>query len=439
MTDWTSTITGRTSDAEAVGNFSELYCGHARRGSLFASVQREIHGYMHDVGVAEPLLRPLLVLMLVEKALERVARLRRIGSIVATKVEPGRYHETETSRHKDVQPHHAACPREGNRFVSFIGALARLRQGDCRQDAIAAARVVTDDDVTVAVATMNRPEALSQCINAVLTASRWPGELLIVDQSDSDATAQLVAKARWQDFLPVKYIKQQRRGLAASRNAAVSHASRSIVAFTDDDCVPDAQWVTAIVDAFNAAERPDVVTGRVLPLGPEQPDRYAVSVRASTVTAIYRGRALPWSVGSGGNVAARREWLERIGAFDERLGAGSAGQSAEDMDLFYRLLRQGATVRYDPKAVVYHERKNAEGRLASRPAYGFGMGAFCALSLRRADPFAIWILTRWCYDRARALAGACLKRRWRRAHEECLMLRGAVEGVGHMIRQTEGS
>jgi GT2 family glycosyltransferase len=151
---------------------------------------------------------------------------------------------------------------------------------------------------------------------------------------------------------------------------------------------------------------------------------------------IHRGRTLPWSVGSGGNAAARCEWLQRVGAFDERLGAGSPGRSAEDMDLFYRLLREGATVRYDPGAVVYHERKDAQGRLATRPAYGFGMGTFCALALRRSDPFAVWILTRWCYDRVRALAGACLRRRWRRAHEEWLMLRGVIAGVGHGIGET---
>jgi hypothetical protein len=64
------------------------------------------------------------------------------------------------------------------------------------------------------------------------------------------------------------------------------------------------------------------------------------------------------------------------------------------------------------------------------------MGTFCALALRRSDPFAVWILTRWCYDRVRALAGACLRRRWRRAHEEWLMLRGVIAGVGHGIGET---
>jgi GT2 family glycosyltransferase len=306
--------------------------------------------------------------------------------------------------------------------VTFLDILAtHLRES----------RLIDDEDVTVAVSTMNRPEALKRCVDAILGAPRWPGELVIVDQSDDAATTHLIAQARWQDLLPVKYVKQPRRGLAASRNAAVIHASRRVIAFTDDDCVPDSQWLTAIVDAFNAPERPDVVTGRVLPLGPEAPDRHAVSTRASNVTVIHRGRTLPWSVGSGGNAAARCEWLERIRSFDERLGAGSPGRSAEDMDLFYRLLREGATVRYDPKAVVYHERKDAQARLATRPAYGFGMGAFCALALRRLDPFAVWILTRWCYDRLRALAAACLRRQWRRAHEECLMLRGVVAGIGH--------
>jgi GT2 family glycosyltransferase len=284
-------------------------------------------------------------------------------------------------------------------------------------------------DVTVAVATLNRRDGLGRCVRAILTGRLVPAELVLVDQSTDEATARLVAGAAWDAILPIRYIRQARRGLAASRNAAIAHASRPIVAFTDDDCVPDAQWLARIVAGFGSAEHPDAVTGRVLPLGPERPGFYAVSTRASEVRATYRGRALPWAVGSGGNAAVKREWLERIGGFDDRLGAGSPGLSAEDMDLFYRLLRAGATVLYEPAAIVFHERQSGDRRLASRPAYGFGMGAFCALRVRRHDAYAPWMFARWWLDRSNALVRACIRRRWRRVREELLMMRGASRGV----------
>jgi hypothetical protein len=110
------------------------------------------------------------------------------------------------------------------------------------------------------------------------------------------------------------------------------------------------------------------------------------------------------------------------------------------MDLFYRLLLAGATVRYEPDALVFHERQDGERRLASRWTYGFGMGAFCAIWTRRPDAYAVWILTRWALDRSRALLGAIVRCRWRRVREELLMLRGAATGVafGSRLSRTMG-
>jgi O-antigen biosynthesis protein len=283
--------------------------------------------------------------------------------------------------------------------------------------------------VTVAVATMNRPQGLERCVRAVLDGASRPTELVIIDQSTDDRTARLVAASSWDAVATVRYARQTRHGLAASRNAAILHATQPVVAFTDDDCVPDKGWLAGIVAGFHGAEQPDAVTGRVLPLGADRVGAYAVSTRASSVRAVYRGRSLPWQIGSGGNAAVTLEWLRRVGGFDERLGAGSRGRSGEDLDLFYRLVRTGATVRYEPAAIVFHERQSAERQLASRPAYGFGMGAFCGFVARKHDAYALWMFGRWAFDRGNAIGRACLRGRGRRIGEELLMIAGAIRGV----------
>jgi GT2 family glycosyltransferase len=288
--------------------------------------------------------------------------------------------------------------------------------------------------ITVAIATLDRPAALERCLKAVLAGNTQPGEVLVIDQSAGGETADVVARIVSKHRTPVHHVRQRRRGLAASRNCAIEAAAYPIVAFTDDDCVPAHDWLTQVDSAFRCVEAPDAVTGRVLPLGPDQPGLYAVSTRASAVRAVHRGRRLPWVVGSGGNTAVRREWLGRIAGFDERLGAGSAGRSAEDIDLLYRLLRHGAAVLYEPAAVIYHERQSGERRLASRPAYGFGMGAFCAFCARRGDTYALWMLSRWCIDRANALLRASVRLRFRRMREEMLLMQGASMGMLHGIR-----
>jgi GT2 family glycosyltransferase len=283
-------------------------------------------------------------------------------------------------------------------------------------------------DITVAVATIERPDALARCIDAVVDGHTLPAEIVIVDQSADDATERLVREASWNDRLPVQYVRQPRLGLAASRNAAMAASGAPIIAFTDDDCVPDRGWLMSILAVFETDSTADAVTGRILPLGPDRPGMHAVSSRRSCIPVRFHGRSLPWAVGSGGNVAVKRAWLDRVGGFNERLGAGAQGLSAEDMDLLYRLLRAGAVVQYEPASIVLHERKDDAGWLETRRSYGFGMGVFCGMWLRSRDAYAAWILARWCFDRGRQLAAACARGRWHRVPEELLMLRGAAAG-----------
>src|SRR5205823_3380305 len=141
--------------------------------------------------------------------------------------------------------------------------------------------------------------------------------------------------------------------------------------------------------------RPDAVAGRISPLGPDGPGLFMVSSRDSTARVDYRGKAVPWVVGSGGNFTVNRAWFGRVGPFDERLGVGTPGKAGEDMDLIHRLLHAGARIRYEPDAVMYHERQTRARRLATRWSYGFGMGAFCGIWLRHHDPYALYLLARW--------------------------------------------
>jgi GT2 family glycosyltransferase len=286
--------------------------------------------------------------------------------------------------------------------------------------------------ITVAVATLDRPEGLARCLTALATGILRPTQVVVVDQGRDGAEAPVAAAQ--QAGLDVIHQRQERLGLAASRNLALSIARGSIVAITDDDCVPDAGWVAALDRAFR--EDPDLaaVTGRVLPLGPDRPDLFAVSSRTGTSRAVFRGRTVPWQVGTGGNFALHRDWIARAGGYDERLGAGTAGGAGEDMDLLWRLLRAGARIRYEPDAVVFHERQSRERRLATRSSYGRGLGACCGLWLRGGDLDALGVLGRWLWMRA-GMAGTGLRRRqWAALREELLVLRGTAAGLVYGLR-----
>lgn len=286
-------------------------------------------------------------------------------------------------------------------------------------------------DVTVAVATCGRPDALARCLAALQEGSVPPGELIVVDQAPSAQARDVVAACA---RLPGRYIAQPRLGLSASRNLALAQATRRLLAVTDDDCAPAAGWVAAIVAAFARAPEPAAVTGPILPLGPRPPGGHAVSLRASTTACDVRGRRIPWDVGSGANFAAPRSLLLEHGGWDERLGVGSPGQAAEDADLLYRILCASGLVRYEPQALIHHEWQTWERRLRTRSSYAYGVGALCGLRLRQRDAYALRMLAAFARLHARPLATAAVQRDRTGATEHAYALAGVVPGLLYGLR-----
>src|SRR6185503_8244000 len=92
--------------------------------------------------------------------------------------------------------------------------------------------------VSVVVPTCGRPELLSRCLAALKRQSlaREQYEIVVIED-------------------------RARKGPAAARNRGWRRARASVIAFTDDDCVPDADWLSSGLNALGAA---DAVTGRIV-------------------------------------------------------------------------------------------------------------------------------------------------------------------------------
>lgn len=196
---------------------------------------------------------------------------------------------------------------------------------------------------SVVVPTFNRPDLLDRCLHALVEQEIAPCtyEIVIVDDAASDATCLQVetwaAVARKRGTC-IRYVATcGAGGPATARNAGWWAARGDIIAFTDDDCIPQPGWLAAGLSACIG----DIaaVDGRVVMPLPSRPTDYEKNAagleQAEFVTA---------------SCFYRRSVLERTGGFDEQFRLAWR----EDSDLFFRVLDLGLPVGQAPDAVVLH-------------------------------------------------------------------------------------
>jgi GT2 family glycosyltransferase len=197
--------------------------------------------------------------------------------------------------------------------------------------------VLTSPQLSVIVATCNRPDVLAQTLAALDAARQQVApekfEVVVADDSRTDATRTLVEER----FPRARYVKGPRRGPASNRNLGAATASGEWLAFIDDDCRPVDGWLAALCQHAEAG-RVDVVEGRIV-----VPDKHDSPFRRY-VENLNGGNF--WS----GNLAIRRDTFFRLGAFDEDfLEAGG-----EDMEFGERIRRSGVPTIFSDEATVVH-------------------------------------------------------------------------------------
>jgi glycosyltransferase involved in cell wall biosynthesis len=278
--------------------------------------------------------------------------------------------------------------------------------------------------VSVVVSTLDRPQRLARCLDALLAGSQLPDEVVVVDQGDPEAV-QAVLDERAGRGVDLVHVVQRTRGLSVSQNAGVARATHEVVCVVDDDCVPDAGWVQVARREHGRADGPLLLTGRVLPL-PADGDRVLpLSSRTSTDRAQLPADCLPWNIGTGGNFSISRSAYLRVGGNDERLGTGSPGRAGNDLDLFRRLQRAGVRALFEPDFAVQHERATVAEHRSRRWTYGFGVGACVALWRAQGDADAGRVLRAWVRLRLASLRRAG----GRTLGSEVRILLGTVDGL----------
>jgi glycosyltransferase involved in cell wall biosynthesis len=207
--------------------------------------------------------------------------------------------------------------------------------------------------VSVIVCTRDRPQDLRNALPAILATNYRDFELVVVDQSVSDETAEIVAAAAAHDPR-VRHVRDRGKGLSRARNIGINETRHELIVFTDDDCEPDAEWLGTIVQALEEDGTAAAAFGSVIPAPCDPRDGFIVGYLPKRRQRLTGRLAKMRDAGIGANMAFRRQPLLDTGMFDEMLGAGGYFASMEDQEITYRLLRAGHAVLHVPESRVLH-------------------------------------------------------------------------------------
>lgn len=214
--------------------------------------------------------------------------------------------------------------------------------------------------VSVLVPTFRRPADLSRCLAALQRQQRQPDEVIVVARPDDDATHECLAKHVASRVLPLVVVPVDVPGQVAALNRGLDAATCEVVAITDDDAAPRADWVARIAMSFESDPRLGALggrdwvheKGRVLDGARPLVGKLRLSGKIVGNHHLGVGSAREVDVLKGANMSYRREAIRHI-RFDNRL-RGAGAQVHNDMAFSMSVKNAGWKLVYDPQVAVDH-------------------------------------------------------------------------------------
>jgi glycosyltransferase involved in cell wall biosynthesis len=206
-------------------------------------------------------------------------------------------------------------------------------------------------ELSVVIPTYNRLETLAHVLPTLLEqdlpATQY--ELLVCDSNSTDGTTEYLAEMRAR-YPGVRHLPGAYSGRAAARNAGIAAATGAVVLFNDAD-------ILASPNLLSTHARRHHEGSRIAVVGLEVQVKDLADYEFKRDHPESRGhlhppsrKKLSWLYFLTGNASVRRDDLLRAGCFDESF----TGYGHEDLELGYRLQREGVEILYEPLAVNYH-------------------------------------------------------------------------------------
>jgi cellulose synthase/poly-beta-1,6-N-acetylglucosamine synthase-like glycosyltransferase len=213
---------------------------------------------------------------------------------------------------------------------------------------------------SVVIPTYKRAADLDRCLEAVSRQEYDRYDVIVVDNSPGDPETRAIAE-KW----GARYVREQKKGLCRARNRGALVSAAEIIAYLDDDSVPEPQWLAGLAKAFED-DAVMAVGGKTIPLEvTSDAARVFAQIRGSAYNrpvALSVDQTSPYwfeisgfgGISPGCNMAVRRKAFEVWPGFHERIGRGTPVYGGDEQYAFFSLVKLGYKVAYTPDAVVKH-------------------------------------------------------------------------------------
>jgi GT2 family glycosyltransferase len=213
--------------------------------------------------------------------------------------------------------------------------------------------------ISVVVCTYNGSATLRECLEGALTLHYPDYEVIVVSDGSTDDSPAIA-----REYEGVRVIETLNRGLSSARNTGLESATGEIVAYLDDDAIPDPDWLRHLAATFASGPFAAVGGPNILPPGSGAVAQCVANAPGGPTHVLVSDREAEHVPGC--NMAIRRDALLEIGGFDPRFRA-----AGDDVDVCWRLLDSGQRISFSPGAVVlHHRRRTVRAYLRQQRGYG---------------------------------------------------------------------
>lgn len=232
--------------------------------------------------------------------------------------------------------------------------------------------------MTIVVPTRDRPRRLSSCLEALATLQYPRDRMQVVIVDDGSVESPRPVVDRFRGRIDIQLVEQEASGPAVARNAGVARARHEYVAFTDDDCAPEPEWLLGLAAGFRRSPRA-MLGGRTVNALPANLFSEASQELVSYLYEYYNSAEHGARFLTSNNMATPTELFREVGGFH----ASFPRAAAEDRDLCDRWHGAGHAMWYVPDAVVRHSHALGWNQFW-RQHFGYGQGAH-GYHTRRAE------------------------------------------------------